>query len=154
MGAKDDSDAYKTELKQVFSELIEEIYTSEADTVSAKNRLAVLRNKYGIAYTDEAGILDSIIDRVGEESLTRSEAELYFELLNSGKLAEYRQAASNNDRTAAGDGTADRNEAGPASAGSDEQPPASQKPPSPTPAPSQQPVQGQQPSGGGGNPRG
>jgi hypothetical protein len=75
----------------VFDEVINGIYESETAAVSAKNRLKVLRNKHSISYTDEAGILDAIIDRAQEQTLTHDEAKFYFGLLQEGKLMEYRK---------------------------------------------------------------
>ncbi|MBI9107010.1 MAG: hypothetical protein JEZ04_09720 [Spirochaetales bacterium] len=94
MGASEGSHAYESALKQVFDELIDGIYNSETQAVSAKIKLHDLRDKYDISYTDEAGILDAIIDRAQEQSLTRDEAQFFFQLLQEGKLMEYRKEAS------------------------------------------------------------
>jgi len=93
MGAREDASAYKLELEQVFDEVIGDICISGTGSDSAKNKLKDLRTRHDISYTDEAGILEAIIDRAGEQSLTYDEAQFYFELLQDGKLMEYRQDA-------------------------------------------------------------
>lgn len=91
MGASEDTKAYKSELQQVFDETIDEIYISGTGAVEVKTRFKTLRTRYDIAYTDEAGILDAIIDRAQEQTFTNEEAQFYFRLLQEGKLMKYRQ---------------------------------------------------------------
>ena len=89
--------AYKAELKQEFSSIIDDIHSQKISAESAKNKISSLRNKYQISYTDEAGIIDSIIDRTAETDFSVEEAEFYFTHLQNGTLMAYRKEKHIND---------------------------------------------------------
>jgi len=91
MGNRENRNAYKIELQTLFDESIDGIFMNKTDAPAVKNKIEALRNVYDISYTDEAGILDAIIDRTAEKTFTKDESHFYFGLLNDGKLMEYRK---------------------------------------------------------------
>ena len=92
-GTGEHSRAYRDDLQQTFDEIITDIYNSSMNSETAKDKLAGLRNRHNIYYTDEAGVLDAIIDRAGERSLSSEESRFYFKLLQDGTLMEFRRNA-------------------------------------------------------------
>ena len=91
MGSAENSESYKTEIEQTFRQLIEGIYSGNTDAAEAKSELDRLRESRGISYNDNAGVLDSIIDRAYEHKLTYNESLFYFDLLQDNKLVQHRQ---------------------------------------------------------------
>ncbi len=91
MGSWENKQAYKDELEQEFDETIVELAAGKIDNRTAKEQLKNLRTKYSISYTDEAGILESIMDRTAERTMTPNEGHFYFQLLQEGKLMKFRQ---------------------------------------------------------------
>lgn len=91
MGNSEDSATYKKKRQQLFLQVIEQVSEKEISSEEAKSRFDTLRNGYNISYTDESGIIDSIIDRSAEGTMTQNEALFYFRLLQEDKLVEYRQ---------------------------------------------------------------
>ena len=94
MGVREGENVYQTELQQEFQIILNDIYNDNTSSVLAKKRLSELRTKHKISYTDEAGIMEAIIDRAEERSLTIDESRFYFKLLQEGSLMTYRQEAN------------------------------------------------------------
>lgn len=91
-GRSENQQTYNDRLKKEFPAMLEAVSEGEAESGEIKEQLKALRSRYGISYTDESGIIDSILDKAGEGRLSYEESEFYFNLLTEGRLMEYRKA--------------------------------------------------------------
>lgn len=91
MGKTEAEKAFSNEAQTLFDETLEQIQDLGTGAKAGKYKFRALRSKYDKPYTDESGILDALIDRVEEKSLSIEEAHFYFGLLQTGKLMEYRR---------------------------------------------------------------
>ena len=90
MGQREDAVAYRNELNSVFDDTVAGIYTCEITLFQGKEALKKLRANYNIGYTDESGVIDSMLDRVYEGTMSPKETKYYFDLLKENRLSEYR----------------------------------------------------------------
>ncbi len=89
-GNAEKNENYRTELANVFNETVAGIYNDEISLSDGHEELKTLRSRYDISYTDEAGVMDSMLDRVYEGTMSPAETKYYFSLMQEKKLSEYR----------------------------------------------------------------
>ncbi len=90
-GAVDGDGEYRAQLEESFNEIVYAIQAGTMDISEGKSRLSRLREHYNQPYNDEYGIIEALIDQVGENNLSADEAGLRFSLLQKGQLMEYRR---------------------------------------------------------------
>jgi len=95
-GAIESEREYQNLLKSTFNHVILSVENGEISADEGKQTFAELRNRYNKYYSDEAGIIDALIDQVGEKALTSEEALFDFTLLSEGRLMEHRLDLENN----------------------------------------------------------
>ncbi len=89
-GNAEKNENYRTELAKVFNETVAGIYSDEISLSAGHEELKTLRARYDVSYTDESGVLDSMLDRVYEGTMSPAETKYYFSLMQDKKLSEYR----------------------------------------------------------------
>lgn len=90
-GAADSEREYRTVLDNSFKQIIFAVESGDITSRDGKIQLSIVREKFRRPYNDEFGILESLIDQVGEHYLTAVEAHFHFSLLQNKKLMEYRR---------------------------------------------------------------
>ena len=90
MGSSDHAEYSRAE-QELFDSSITDLFNDKTDPETVKEHFNSLRADYRVAYTDRAGILDSIIDKAAESEMSREEAAFFFRLLRENRLTEYKQ---------------------------------------------------------------
>ncbi len=90
MGNTEQEDVYRHELSSLFNDTVTKIENSEITLSEGKDKFKKLRARYNMGYTDEAGVIDSMLDRVYEGTLTLKETKYYFNLMQEHRLSDYR----------------------------------------------------------------
>lgn len=96
-GAIERDREYREELETVCATLFYDLETGRMTPEEGKGLLEELRIRYGRPFTDSEGILESLIDQVGEFRMSADQAVYEFTLLREGKLMAYRQERENPD---------------------------------------------------------
>lgn len=89
-GSGDRNAEFRSETETVFQDSAPLVERGKRSPAEAQRLFADLRVRYKVPYTDEAGILDSIIDRLGAGKITLGEAREYFSLLQNRQTVSLR----------------------------------------------------------------
>lgn len=101
-GAAEQEREYRRELQVSFERIIGDVESGGLTSREGKVRLNELRLRYNRSFSDEFGIMESIIDQVAEGNLSLEEALYEYSLLRKGNLMEYRQSKSGADGGSSG----------------------------------------------------
>jgi len=91
-GVSEQQRAYQEEVGRVFSQSVVPLSEGTVRALEIRRTFAQLRQKYDLPYSDEAGILDSIVDDLAQKELNPEEGEQFFAMLMDGRLEQYRLA--------------------------------------------------------------
>lgn len=93
-GAVEKDREYDALREDLFIQVLESVEAGEIPPAEGKGLLSELRSRYGKSFSDEEGILESLIDQVGEGRISAEEAFRQYNLMRSGELMAYRKDAA------------------------------------------------------------
>ena len=94
-GSREFSEGYKTDLQNLFEEVIFKVESGEMSGFEAKTNLSLLRSKYRVNYNDFAGKIDAIIDEVEESKKDYLEALNDFIIIQNNAIKAREQVLKN-----------------------------------------------------------